>query len=272
MKVRRIIRAIRHTLSGDQGSIVEAVAATVIVTVVGSMLAYGAVTNMRVVSTVTAQTERQNAVTTLVGERSDPTMWGTATAPKIQTLSLPSKATQNTKAALWTVPAANGVTYYASMPKTGTVASPDSCLVSTAFNGPNCVVADQFQALTVAQQLPGTIVRKDPSGNGTTGTVDSRVTTSDAIPQGTIIAAYVPTTGTTTWRYLVEAQDGFGNPSGDLRFVQNGSILGDVPTDGSMHNYFGTIVTKGTGTVTLVAADDPNVVSTVLIYAVGSGS
>lgn len=268
MNARRLIRGLRSRCSRDNGSIVEAVAATFIVVLVGTMLAFGATNNMRLISGVTAQTERQNAVAAFAGERDRPDIWGTAAAPKLRTVSLPSEATKNTKAALWTTSSAAGVTYYASMPKGGDVADPGSCLVSTAKDGPNCTVASQFQALTVNQQLPGAVVRKDPSGVGTKGTVHANVTTSTAIPQEGVVAQFAPTsTGKTAWRYLVKARDGFGNPAGTLRFIQNGTILADIPTDGTMDNYFGTIVTTGTGPVKLVVADDPNVVNTVLIYA-----
>ncbi len=268
MTVRHLIRRLRSAFRSDTGSIVEAVAATFIVVLVGTMMAYGAMNDMRLISGVTAQTERQNAIASYVGERDKPEQWGTAAAPKILTVDLPSEATQNIKAALWSVSSTSGVTYYASMPKSGDVADPASCLLSTAKNGPNCTVASQFQALTVNEQLPGAVVRKDPSGKGTKGTVHANVTTSTAIPQEGVIATFTPTsTGTTAWRYLVKARDGFGNPSGTLRFIQNGTLLADIPTDGTMHNYFGTIVTKGTGKVSLVVADDPNIVNTVLIYA-----
>lgn len=268
MNARCLIRGLRSWFRGEQGSVVEAVAATFIVVIVGTSLAYGAMNNMRLISGVTAQTERQNAVAAFAGERDRPDIWGTAAAPKIRTVALPSEATKNTKAALWTTSTAAGVTYYASMPKGGDVADPNSCLLSTAKDGPNCTVASQFQALTVNQQLPNAVVRKDPSGKGTTGSVNANVATSTAIPQEGVIASFTPTnTGKTAWRYLVKARDGFGNPSGTLRFIQNGTILADIPTDGTMDNYFGTIVTSGTGPVNLVVADDPNVVNTVLIYA-----
>lgn len=268
MNARRLISGLRSRLRADKGSIVEAVAATFIVVLVGTMMAYGAMNDMRLISGVTAQTERQNAVAAFAGERDRPNIWGTAAAPKIRTVALPSEATKNTKAALWTTTSAAGVTYFASMPKSGDVVDPDSCLLSTAKDGPNCTVASQFQALTVNQQLPGAVVRKDPSGKESKGAVHADVTTSTAIPQEGVVASFAPTgTGKTAWRYLVKARDGFGNPSGTLRFIQNGTILADIPTDGTMDNYFGTIVTTGTGTVKLVVADDPNVVNTVLIYA-----
>jgi hypothetical protein len=268
MNARRLIRGLRSWFHGEQGSVVEAVAATFIVVIVGTSLAYGAMNNMRLISGVTAQTERQNAVSAFAGERDRPEIWGTAAAPKVREVKLPSEATKNTKAALWTTNTAAGVTYFASMPKSGDVADPDSCLLSTAKDGPNCTVASQFQALTVNQQLPTAVVRKDPSGKGTTGTVNANVTTSTAIPQEGVVTSFTPTgTGKTAWRFLVKARDGFGNPSGTLRFIQNGTILADIPTDGTLDNYFGTIVTTGTGTVKLVVANDPNVIDTVLIYA-----
>jgi hypothetical protein len=268
MNARRLIRGLRSWFHGEQGSIVEAVAATFIVVLVGTTMAYGAMNDMRLISGVTAQTERQNAVSAFAGERDRPDIWGTAAAPKIRTVELPSTATKNAKAALWATSSEAGITYYASMPKGGDVADPDSCLLSTAKDGPSCTVASQFQALTVNQQLPSAVVRKDPSGKGETGTVHESVATSTAIPQEGVITSFTPTgTGKTAWRYLVKARDGFGNPSGTLRFIQNDTILADIPTDGSMENYFGTIVTTGPGAVKLVVANDPNIVNTVLIYA-----
>ncbi|WIB65649.1 hypothetical protein [Curtobacterium sp. MCBD17_040] len=267
MSARTVMKRLRAALADERGSIAEAIAGTVIVCVLGSTLAYGAVNNVRLVSETTATAERQNAVSSLVGEQDDSATWGTTAAPKIQTVDLPSHATSNDQAALWAVPSITGVTYHASMPRSGTVTDPRSCLVATAKDDPNCVVASDFQALTISQEMPTPVVRKDPSGKDATGNVNASVATGDAIPQEGVIATFAPgTAASTTWRYLVKASDGFGNPSGVLRFKQGTTTLASIPTDGSMHNYFGTFVTASTAPVTLVAADDPNVVDTVFVY------
>ena len=262
------MRALQMRLKDDEGSITEAVVGVILTVIIASMLALGATSDLNVVAVSTATAERQNAADAIVQQRNSTQQWGTAASPKTKQVTL-SSGTQ-APVTLWSVPTATGTTYYASVPRTGNVSNPAACTTSAAADSGNCIVETSFQAVTIAGLTPTPIVRKDPSGVGTTGTVNADVTTSTAIPQQGVIASFTPpaTPATTTWRYLIKAQDSEG-AGGEINLMQNGNVLASVPTDGTMQNYFGTVVAQAGVAVQVVAADDANIVNTILIYQAG---
>lgn len=262
-------RSIKEVLDDKTGSgIAEGLGAVAIVMILAVGLSTGVTTDMAAVQTIAVKAERQALVNSLVGDKREGATWGSAVAPSTETKTL--KNGHDVAVTMWRDVTAVGTTLTAV---TAISAGEDAadCTGPSDVAKTGCVYASRFHAGGLDDIEPHAIIRKDPSMASTApiGTVDARVATTDAIPQGTAFASGSDTEAT-VWRYLVRAHS--LEAGGEIRISQAGKSLAVIPLDTASSNYFGTFSAAINTPVTATITQGNVVVQTVYIYRAGGTS
>jgi hypothetical protein len=261
-------RSIGEVLQDKTGSgVVEGIAGLALVLIIAAAIGVGATTDLNAVSTVAAKAERQALLTSLVGDKHQGATWGTKAAPSTETITLPNG--HDVKVTTWRESDSVSTRLTAVAPiSSGTDAA--DCTGPSALAKQGCVYASRLHAGDLDTIEPHAIIRKDPStASSPIGSVDARVSTATAIPQGDTVA-----TGTddqaTVWRYLVTARSLEAN--GEIRIWQAGKTVAVFPVDAADNNYFGTFTAQLNLPVKVLVTSGNVVVKTVYLYRAGSTS
>ena len=261
------IRPLPRLLQGQRGSIRDSLASVVVLGVIATAVATSTPSAAAVVTTTGSISERLSAISALVDDKRSTVTWGTADAPAIRTLTLPSGTIA--KVAAWTTAGDGGSTYEALIAR-DRVDSTNTCLIAANAADGRCLHAELFRADDITTLVPTPIIRMDPSLSGPIGTVNPAVKASpDAAPAGTTLAQATPTSSR-TWRYLIHANS--VSTSATLRFQQGGATLATIPILPAAANYIGTIAVAAAGPVTLTVIDGNAATDTILIYDAGAAS
>jgi len=261
-----VVRPIKDVLKDRSGSgVAEGLGGVALVVIATSMVAVGISTDTKAVQTFSVKAERQALVSSLADDKRPGASWGTPDAPATQTVTLENGA--NVPVTLWRESSPVGTTLTAVTPIS---AGPDAadCTKPADVEKTGCLYAERFHVADMNSVDPNVIVRKDPTSapGAVMGTVDSRVSTAAAVPQGTGFA-----TGTdakaTSWRYLVTAKS--LEAAGEIRFSQGGKILAVIPVAAAINNYFGTFSAAPGVPVTATVTQGNVVVQTVMTYRAG---
>ncbi|WP_295122530.1 hypothetical protein [uncultured Leifsonia sp.] len=263
-QTRTATGTIRRALRGNRGSIQD----VIFLALVGTLIAAASTRVLpgaaAVLTATGLQAERQAAIDALVSDKRNDTDWGTAAAPTTIPLTVPSGKSVN--AAVWATSDTTGITYFAAAPKERTP-KPGACTGPSAGIDDTCLHAQLFRAYDATTLIPAPIVRKDPSAPTAIGTVNTSVATTSPIPTDSSVLSQVAPATPRAWRYLLNAASvGAG---GELRFIQDGTVLATIPLDNTASNYFGTIPARPGGGIWLQVSDGPVLVKTVLIYDAG---
>jgi hypothetical protein len=262
-------RSIRQVLADKTGAgIAEGLGGLAILMILMATVSLGITTDMDAVQTIAVKAERQALVTSLVGNKTEGTTWGTTAAPSSKDMTLENG--RIVKVTMWRQVTAVGTNLTAV-----TAISADSdaanCTGPSAVEKTGCIYATRFHAGDLNSIQPHVIISKHPTtAAAPVGTVDSRVSTTTAIPQGTTFASGTDPKAT-VWRYLVSAKS--VEATGEITISQASTILAVIPLDGAaINNYFGTFSAAINVPVTATVTQGNAVVQTVYIYRAGGTS
>lgn len=261
-------RSIRDVLEDKTGTgVAEALGGIAIVMIAAATLTMGVASNLGATQNIATKAERQQLIAGLVGDKHEGATWGTPEAPSTETVTLPNGV--DVRVTTWreTTPTSTRLTAV-----TPTTAGPDAadCTGPADVAKSGCVYASRVHAGDLDTIEPHAIIRKDPSTAATpVGTVDARVSTEQAVPQGTTFATGRDDTAP-VWRYLISARSLEG--VGEVRITQAGKTLAQFPVETTTNNYFGTFTADLNVPVTATVTSGNVVVKTVFIYRAGSTS
>lgn len=261
--------SIKEVLNDKAGNgIAEGLTEMALILVAASMLTLGVTGSLGAAASVATKAERQSVVTSLVGNKHEGATWGTPEAPSSQTITLPNG--HDVDVTTWREETPTAVRLTAVSP---TSSDPDAadCSGPSDVARAGCIYASRLHAAELDALEPHAVVRKDPSmgSSPSVGTVDGRVATDAAIPQGTTFATGLDDTAT-VWRYLVTARS--LEAQGEIRITQAGKTLAQFPVEAIEGNYFGTLTTDKNVPVTATVTSGNVVVQTVYFYRAGSTS
>lgn len=265
------IRTVREVLEDRTGSIVEGLGGVLLIMLVIGSLALGVSTNMRAVTTVATKAERQQLISSLVGDEHAVTVWGTVQDPNTDTITLPNG--REVTVTTWREDTPVSVRLTAVAPISAEMDAADcSGPADIAVRG--CIYSSRLHAKDLDMLTPTTIVRKDASTlEAPVGMVDERVTTDTRLAQGSVVAQGVvtgPAGKTTAWRYLIEATaDQIG---AEITIVQGDRTLAKFPVDTTRQNYFGTLTAANSIPVEVRITSGNVLVQTVFLYQAGGAS
>lgn len=261
-------RSIRQVLTDRAGAgVAEGIGGVVLVIIAVGALAAGVASNMQAITTIATKAERQTYVNALVGDE-HATVWGTAAAPATATVTLPNGGTVPVTA--WREDTAAGTRLTATAPISADADAAD-CSGPSAVAKTGCVYASRVHAKDMDEVAPRTLARHHPSIAGKVGTVDSRVGTSTAIPQGASVASFRENDTAATSvlvRYLVEARA--AEHGAELVIAQGTAVYARIPVGTTAGSYFGNVTVPANATVHLRVAAGNVTVSSVLVYHVQS--
>jgi hypothetical protein len=261
-------RSIREVIDDKTGSgVAEGLAGIALVLIISAAIGVAATSDLTAVTTVATKAERQAVLTSLVGDKHQGATWGSKSSPSTETVTLPNG--HQVKVTAWRETDATSTRLTAVTP---IVSGPDSanCTGPSDLAKQGCIYASRLHAGDLDSIEPYAIIRKDPStASSPVGTVDNRVSTDTAIPQGATVA-----TGTddqaTVWRYLITARSLEAN--GEIRIWQAGKTVAVFPVEATDNNYFGTFTAQLNLPVKVFVTSGNVVVKTVYLYRAGSTS
>ena len=249
-------------------SIADGLAGIALVLIALGVLGAGLASNISAVNVVATKAEREAVLTGVVGEKRGSVTWGTAAAPRTQTVTTPTG--RPVQLTTWREVTGVSTRLVAAAPVSADADAADcSGPASVAKDG--CLYASRLHANTLDEIDPHALLRKH-AGMGSTpvvGDVNAKVGTTTPIAQGDQVAT-TRDTAAKVWRYLIEANA--AGTSGEITFLQGSKVLAVIPVESSTHNYFGTLTTELNVPVKAVVTSGSVVVSTVFVYRAGGTS
>lgn len=260
-------RTIREVLADRAGAgIADGLGNAVLIVTTLALVTGGLMSAMGGVTAIATKAERQAAVAAVVGDKYAGAAWGTKSAPTTTTTTLTNGA--QVRVTAWREVGETSTRLTAVTNATEGNGANCTGPSSTAKSG--CVYASRLHANELDTLEPQSMIRKDPStASKPVGTVHSRVSTTNAIPQGTEVASGSDAS-TAIWRYLINARS--AEASGEVRVTQGGKTLAQFPVESTSGNYFGTFSAQGGEPVRISVSSGNVIVQTVYVYRAGSTS
>ena len=262
-------RSVREVLAERTGSgVMEGLGGIALVLLTVGALALGVSSNMLALSTIATKAERHALVTSLVGDAHSVATWGTPAAPNTTNVTLPNG--HKVPVTTWREDTAVSTRFTAVTPISSDPGSP-TCSGPSAVAKTGCLYSSRVHAKDLDELSPRASVRKHPSmGGKVIGTVDARVSTGTALPQGAVIARHTEkgaAGSTTVQRYLIEAHS--LEAGAEIVVTQGDATLAKIPVDSEMHTYFGSLTAASNSPLQVTVSAGNVVVSSVFIYFAG---
>lgn len=262
-------RSIMQVLRDRKGeSLAESLAGITILLVIIGIIGAAVTQDMGAVTVVATKSERQALVNSLVGDKYAVSTWGSPSTPHTEKMSLPNG--HQAAVTTWLEDEGQSTRFTAVTAGSSSNDAPD-CTTASSIAKTGCIYASRVHAADLDSIQPHAIIRADPSGGATVGTVNPYVTTNTIIPQDTFIASGADGTAS-VWRYLIDARSGGSN--GEIRIVDTttNKQLAIIPIDNTLQNYFGTFSVPLNDYVVVSVTSGTAVVKTVFLYRAGSTS